>query len=124
MVNGYGAGLRLMECLRLRVKDIDFSTNQILIRDGKGDNDRVTMLPCAVKIPFFEHLKYVKKVYEKDLQEGFGRVYIPYALGRKYPNAGKDWVWQFVFPAATRFNNPQTGAQGRYHVHDLFYKEQ
>ncbi len=114
----YGAGLRLMECLRLRVKDIDFSTNQIMIREGKGNKDRLTMLPGAVKLPLFEHLKRVKKLHEKDIQEGFGRIYMPYALDRKYPNAGKEWGWQYVFPAATRFNNTQTGDQGRYHVHE------
>ena len=114
----YGAGLRLMECLRLRVKDIDFSTNQILIRDGKGNKDRVTMLPVAVNAPLAEHLKRVRQIHQKDLQEGFGRVYMPYALDRKYPNAGKEWGWQYVFPASTPFVNPQTGARGRHHVHE------
>lgn len=114
----YGAGLRLMECLRLRVKDIDFSTNQILIRDGKGNKDRVTMLPVAVNAPLTEHLKRVRQIHQKDLQEGFGHVYMPYALDRKYPNAGKEWGWQYVFPASARFVNPQTGAQGRHHVHE------
>lgn len=114
----YGAGLRLMECLRLRVKDIDFSTNQILVRDGKGNKDRVTMLPEAVKVYLTEHLKRVRDLHQKDLQEGFGPVYLPYALERKYPNAGKEWSWQYVFPASSRFTNPQTGDQGRHHVHE------
>lgn len=87
----YGAGLRLMECLRLRVKDVDFSTNQILVHDGKGNKDRLTMLPEAVKSSLFEHLKRVRQVHQRDLQEGYGRVYMPYALECKYPNAGKEW---------------------------------
>ena len=114
----YGAGLRLMECLRLRVKDVDFSTNQILIRDGKGNKDRLTMLPSAVKEPLIKHLKQVKELHQRDLKEGFGHVYMPYALERKYLNASVEWGWQYVFPAPNRFVNPQTDAQGRYHVHE------
>jgi integron integrase len=114
----YGAGLRLMECLRLRVKDTDFSTNQVLVRDGKGNKDRVTMLPAAVKVPLTEHLKRVRQLHQKDLQEDFGRVYMPYALERKYPNAAREWSWQYVFPAATRFVDSRTDAQGRHHVHE------
>jgi integron integrase len=114
----YGAGLRLMECLRLRVKDIDFSTNQIVVRDGKGNKDRLTMLPTTVKKPLIEHLEEVGELHQRDLQEGFGRVYMPYALERKYPNAAREWGWQYVFPASNRFVNPQTGVQGRHHVHE------
>lgn len=114
----YGAGLRLMECLRLRVKDIDFSTNQILVRDGKGNKDRLTMLPEAVKGALFEHLKRVRQLHQRDLKDGYGRVYMPFALEWKYPNAGKEWGWQYVFPAPNRFVNKQTGAQGRYHIHE------
>lgn len=114
----YGAGLRLMECLRLRVKDVDFSTNQILVREGKGNKDRLTMLAGAVKEPLMKHLEQVKELHQRDLKEVFGRVYMPYALERKYPNAASEWGWQYVFPAPNRFVNPQTDAQGRYHVHE------
>jgi len=114
----YGAGLRLMECLRLRVKDIDFSTNQIVVRDGKGNKDRLTMLPTGVKKLLIEHLERVKELHQRDLREGFGRVYVPYVLGRKYPNAAREWGWQYIFPAPNRFVNPQTGVQGRHHVHE------
>jgi len=87
----YGAGLRLMECLHLRVKDIDFSSNEIRVRSGKGDKDRVTMLPGAVKEPLLTHLQGVKRQHEEDVQKGLGRVALPDALERKYPNAGKEW---------------------------------
>src|SRR5499433_1733211 len=92
----YGAGLRLMECLRLRVKDVDFTYNQIVVRDGKGHKDRVTMLPQNVKEPLQRHLHDVKTLHEQDLQEGAGHVDLPYALERKYPNANREWVWQYV----------------------------
>jgi integrase len=87
----YGAGLRLMECLRLRVQDVDFARNEILVRDGKGGKDRVTMLPKLLKKPLKEHLRRVKAVHEKDLDEGWGRVPLPDALDRKYPNASREW---------------------------------
>lgn len=109
----YGAGLRLMECLRLRVKDIDFPTNQILIRDGKGNKDRLTMLPGIVKESLAAHLKRVKQLHERDLKEGFGRVYMPYALERKYPNAASEWGWQYVFPASARYVNPPNWRSGK-----------
>ena len=114
----YGAGLRLMECLRLRVHDIDFASNQITVRDGKGNKDRVTMLPNVLKQPLREHLKNVRKTHRQDLTEGYGRVYMPYALASKYPNAATEWGWQFVFPQDNRFINKTTGEQGRYHVHE------
>lgn len=94
----YGAGLRLMECLRLRVQDIDFSRNEILVRDGKGAKDRITMLPESLKVPLQEHLRAVKAVHEMDLANGWGRVPMSDALDRKYPNAPKEWRWQWVFP--------------------------
>ena len=114
----YGAGLRLMECLRLRVQDIDFASNQITVRDGKGSKDRLTMLPKVVKQPLREHLKNVRSTHQKDLSEGYGSVFMPYALASKYPNAATEWGWQFVFPQDNRFINKTTGEQGRYHVHE------
>jgi len=115
----YGAGLRLLECLRLRVKDVDFTSNHIVVRDGKGHKDRVTMLPQQVKAPFQEHLRDVKKLHEQDVQAGAGHVSLPYALERKYPNASCEWVWQYVFPAAQPSRDPRTGIIRRHHVHKL-----
>jgi integron integrase len=114
----YGAGLRLMECLRLRVQDIDFSRNEILVRDGKGAKDRITMLPESVKAPLQEHLKKVMAIHERDLADGWGRVLMPDALDRKYPNAPKEWRWQWVFPQDNRWKNTKTGEEGRRHVHE------
>jgi integron integrase len=115
----YGTGMRLMECVRLRVKDIDFAANHILVRDGKGFKDRVTMLPDSLKVKLQTHLKRVKLLHEKDLAEGQGRVYLPFALGKKYPNAEREWAWQYVFPAAGRSKDPRTGTERRHHVHEL-----
>lgn len=112
----YGAGLRLMECMRLRVKDIDFSSNQIIIRDGKGDKDRITMLPQAVKKALSEHLIRVKKIHAKDLKNGYGAVYLPYALQRKYFNANKEWGWQYVFPSSQFSIDPRSGVKRRHHL--------
>lgn len=112
----YGAGLRLMECLRLRVQDIDVSRNEILVRDGKGAKDRITMLPDSLKVPLQDHLKKAKAVHQRDLAEGWGRVQLPHALDRKYPNAPKDWRWQWVFPQEHRWVNTGTKEQGRHHV--------
>ena len=112
----YGAGLRLMECLRLRVQDIDFSRNEILVRDGKGAKDRITMLPELLKKPLQDHLRQVKAIHDKDLAEGWGRVQMPDALDRKYPNAPADWRWQWVFPQENRWLNPKTKDQGRHHI--------
>jgi integron integrase len=114
----YGAGLRLMECCRLRVKDVDFSQNQIAVRSGKGEKDRVTMLPGAVKEPLFQHLRGVKRQHEEDLRQGLGRVSLPYALERKYPNGGKEWGWQWVFPASGHYTDRQTGEKRRHHLHE------
>lgn len=114
----YGAGLRLMECLRLRVQDLDFFRNEIFIRDGKGAKDRITMMPESIRVPLQEHLKYVKKIHEKDLTEGWGRVQMPGALERKFPNASKQWRWQWVFPQENRWKNPTSEEQGRHHVHE------
>jgi integron integrase len=112
----YGAGLRLMECLRLRVQDIDSSRHEILVRDGKGAKDRITMLPESLRIPLQEHLRRVKASHERDVAEGWGRVQMPMALDRKYPNAPTDWRWQWVFPQDHRWINPTTKEQGRHHV--------
>ncbi len=112
----YGAGLRLMEGLRLRVQDIDFSLNEILVRDGKGAKDRITMLSESLKVPLQDHLKQVKAVHEQDVADGWGRVQLPHALDRKYPNAPQDWRWQWVFPQEHRWVNGQTKEQGRHHL--------
>ena len=114
----YGAGLRLMECLRLRVKDIDFSLNEIRVRSGKGGKDRVSMLPSAVIGPLRHHLEQVKQLYEADLKSGSAGVPLPYALGRKYPNAAKDWAWYWIFPASKLYLDPRSGAKWRYHLHE------
>jgi len=114
----YGSGLRIMEVMRLRVKDIDFENRQIIVRDGKGGNDRPTMLPESLIKPLQAHLKRVKLIHEEDLLAGFGSVYLPYALERKYPNAHKEWIWQYVFPATARFKDPKTGITGRHHLHE------
>jgi len=114
----YGAGLRLMECLRLRIQDIDFSRNEILVRDGKGAKDRITMLPESLKGPLQDHLKRIKEVHDRDLAAGWGRVLMPDALDRKYPNAPKEWRWQWVFPQDNRWRNHETGEEGRHHVHE------
>jgi integron integrase len=114
----YGAGLRLMECLRLRVQDIDFSRNEILIRDGKGAKDRITMLPQSLKAPLLEHLKRSKRIHDRDLADGWGRVLLPDAIDRKYPSAPREWRWQWVFPQEKRWKNEITGEEGRHHVHE------
>lgn len=114
----YGAGLRLMECCRLRVKDIDFSRNQITVRAGKGDKDRYTMLPAAAKEPLLRHLQTVKRQHEEDLRKGLGRVVLPNALERKYPNAGKEWGWHWLFPATSHYTDQVTGEKRRHHLHE------
>jgi integron integrase len=111
----YGSGLRLMECLRLRVKDVDFGFNQIQVRDGKGRKNRVTMLPTTLVDPLRRQLEAARKIHQTDLQEGYGKVHLPYALERKYKNAAREWPWQFIFPSPTRFRDRETGKIGRYH---------
>jgi integron integrase len=112
----YGAGLRLMECIRLRVKDLDFGYKQIVVRDGKGHKDRVTMLPEIVVEPLRRHLEKVKQIHDRELQAGFGTVHLPYALERKYPHANREWGWQYVFPASKRSVDPRSGAEQRHHI--------
>jgi len=114
----YGAGLRLMECVRLRVKDVDFGQNQIVVRDGKGFKDRVTILPEFVQGALRAHLKRVKILHEEDLGRGNGQVHLPYALERKYPNANREWAWQYVFPAAGASRDPRNGRVQRHHVNE------
>ncbi len=114
----YGTGMRIMECLRLRVQDVDFTRHEILIRDGKGFKDRVTMLPVSLVASLQAHLLQVKALHESDLAQGFGAVYLPYALERKYPNAAKEWIWQYIFPAAKHSTDPRTGAVRRHHVQE------
>ena len=115
----YGCGLRLMECLRLRVKDIDFGYNQIVVRDGKGFKDRVTMLPESQKEALQLHLAKVKALHAEDLAGGFGDVHLPFALERKYPNAGRSWAWQDVFPSVKRSLDPRSGLERRHHASEL-----
>ena len=114
----YGAGIRLQECLELRVKDVDFDLNQMLVRRGKGQKDRRTLLPAAVKGAMTAHLAEVRIQHERDLVEGVGRVVLPFALDRKYPNASTDWGWQFVFPAARICRDPAWGPPSRFHLHE------
>ena len=114
----YGGGLRVMECCRLRVKDIDFSKNEILVRAGKGDKDRYTMLPGIVKEPLCRHLEGVRRLHEADCRRGLGRVALPNGLERKYPNANREWGWQWVFPATSHYIDRLTGEQRRHHLHE------
>jgi integron integrase len=114
----YGTGMRIMECLRLRVQDVDMKRKEILIRDGKGFKDRVTMLPVSLVQPFEAHLRKVREVHQRDLAQGYGSVYLPYALERKYPNAANEWSWQYVFPAAKLSTDPRSGEVRRHHVQE------
>ena len=112
----YGSGLRLMECLRLRVKDLDFAQRQIIVRDGQDMEDRVTMLPDSLVAPLQEHLQRVKRLHEEDLARGYGDVYLPNALERKYPNASREWGWQYAFPSERLSVDPRSGAVRRHHL--------
>jgi integron integrase len=114
----YGTGMRLMECVRLRVKDVDFEKNHIVVREGKGFKDRVTILPEATKPALVEHLKRVKLLHESDLANGLGRVYLPYALKEKYPAADREWGWQYVFPAAGLSRDPRGCEVRRHHANE------
>jgi integron integrase len=112
-----------MECVRLRVKDIDFARHQIMVRDGKGQKDRVTMLPDRFAASLQEHLARVKVSYEKDLAQGTADVYIWPALARKYPNMGKEWIWQYVFPAKTLSVDPRNGKVRRHHINETLVQK-
>jgi integron integrase len=114
----YGSGLRLLEGLRLRVKDVDVPARLIVVRDGKGEKDRRTMLPPSLNEPLQEHLRGVRSLHERDLAEGYGRVWLPHALARKYQNAETEWAWQYVFPAAGRSVDPRSGMVRRHHLED------
>ncbi len=114
----YGSGLRLMEALRLRVKDLEFSRGELLVRDGKGAKDRITMLPSRLQPALGEHLNHVRSLHTADIVRGHGRVYLPNALEKKYPNAATEWAWQYVFPAAGLSTDPRSGIVRRHHVSD------
>lgn len=114
----YGTGMRLMECVRLRVKDVNFERNEIIVRDGKGGKDRVTMLPASLGEPLREHLKRVRVLFEQDRAEDVPGVYLPDALEKKYPNAGKEWGWFWVFPSRSIAADPRTGIVRRHHAHE------
>lgn len=114
----YGAGLRISECARLRVKDIDFHYKQLLIRDSKGDRDRVTVLPAPLIEPLRTHLARVKELHDQDLAAGYGEVYLPYALSRKYPNAAKEFHWQYAFPSRDIATDPRTRIRRRHHIYE------
>ena len=112
----YGSGLRITECLRLRVQDMDLEMKALTVRNGKGDKDRITAFPEKLAQPLTEHLVRVKVIHEQDLKEGYGQVYLPHALARKFPHADKDWRWQYVFPAGHRSTDPRTGEARRHHL--------
>ena len=114
----YGSGLRLMECLRLGVKDISFETNQVVVREGKGAKDRLTMLPEQLKPPLLEQLARARTLYEEDLKKGLGSVYMPFALDRKYPHASREWGWQYVFPSNRLSRDPRSGKVRRHHINE------
>jgi integron integrase len=114
----YGTGMRLNECLNLRIKDVDFGMNQIIVRDGKGEKDRITLLPQKLLLPLEKQIEKVKNIHSSDLKNGFGRTVLPYALKNKYPNADKEPGWQFVFPSQTFIYDEKTKMKFRYHVHE------
>lgn len=114
----YGCGLRVLECLRMRVKDADFHYRQIVVRDGKGNKDRVTMLPAPLIEPLRSHLIRVKQLHEQDLESGYGCVFMPFALDRKYLNACREWGWQYIFPSSNISEDPNSGIWRRHHIHE------
>ena len=114
----YGSGLRLMECLRLRAKDLEFERRAIIVRDSKGAQDRVTVLPDSLVPLLQEHLLRVEAQHQQDLAQGYGSIYLPDALARKYPNADREWGWQYVFPASRLSQDPRSGVTRRHHLHE------
>ena len=114
----YGSGLRLLECLKLRVKDIDIDKEQIVVRAGKGDKDRITVLPTTLKAELSRHLEQVRQQHQRDIAVGGGKVDLPGALDRKYPNAGREWKWQWVFPATRVWVEKETRERRRHHLHE------
>ena len=114
----FGSGLRLMEALRLRIKDMDFANRQIIVRDGKGESDRSVPLPDSIAPALREHIQHVKQIHQNDLKEGYGEVHLPYALEHKYVNANREPAWQYVFPASQRSRDPQTGKTMRHHLNE------
>lgn len=112
----YGSGMRLMECIRLRVKDLDFEYSQIAVRDAKGAHDRYTLLPASLVEPLQDHLIQVKRTHDEDLSKGYGAVYLPFALAKKYPNANREWIWQYVFPSHSLSPDEQDGVIRRFHM--------
>ena len=107
-----------MECCRLRIKDIDFSRNEVVVRSGKGNKGRYTMLPSALRNSLIQHLRGVKFQHDEDLKNGLGQVSLPNGLDRKYPNAGKEWGWQWVFPTTSHYTDKSTGEKRRHHLHE------
>ncbi|MBK1721104.1 integron integrase [Thiocystis violacea] len=114
----YGTGMRLMECVRLRVQDVDFEYHQIVVRDGKGQKDRVVPLPARLEQPLRENLRTVRELHEQDLAQGHGEVFLPDALARKWPNAAKEWIWQYLFPSGRLSVDPRSGKTRRHHLHE------
>jgi integron integrase len=112
----YGSGLRIMECMRLRIKDLDFSNHRLIVRDGKGENDRATILPDSLAPALKEHIQTVRLIHQLDLKDGYGQVYLPYALARKYPNASREFAWQYVFPATVRSVDLVSKRTRRHHL--------
>lgn len=120
----YGSGLRLLECARLRVKDIDFGRGELVVRDGKGRKDRVTVLPTRLVPPLQAHIERTRAVHQRDVAAGHGRVALPHALARKYPAAAREWAWQWVFPAARQYRDRETGERRRHHLHETVLQRQ
>jgi integron integrase len=112
----YGSGLRVMECVRLRVKDVDFAREELVVREGKGAKDRRTILPPPLHTPLKDHLGQMQALHQKDIEAGYGEVYLPFALERKYPNAAREWGWQYVFPATHLSVDPRSGKTRRHHI--------
>ncbi len=112
----YGSGMRLMECIRLRIQDVDFTNNNIYVRSGKGGKDRITYLARCVKEELYSHIERVKELHRQDLAEGFGEVYLPGAIAKKYKNAARETTWQYVFPGRSRAIDPRSGKERRHHV--------